>query len=85
MSDIVQMLRDPNFLGQQGMRELAAAEIERLRADATWLRVALQDCAYVAEHGTPAKPDDPGAVARWIVARAQRALAVEQAASGESK
>lgn len=32
MTDIIETLRDGNYKGQEGMRNLAAAEIERLRA-----------------------------------------------------
>ena len=69
MDDLVKMLRDPRYMGQEGMREKAADEIERLRAalkdmtmrvENSWERrdlapdtVAAAKRLYSFEQGTP--------------------------------
>lgn len=58
---------------QESLAAVMARAIE-LRAENERLRAALKDCAFVAQHGTPAGSNDFCAVTDWIGRRANGAL-----------
>ena len=66
MNDILEILRDEKYLGQEGMRNLAAEEISLLRADKDKLVEALAQALANCSLGTPALPSEEE-IARVIV------------------
>lgn len=49
MDTLLRQLRDPNYIGQEGMRGQAADAIETFREENEWMRSSLTSLLFLAE------------------------------------